>query len=152
TQPDVAAQALVTCPTCGAPGRPVTEATQAEERLAAQEMALQPTFMDQGGAAPATESNEWGTPATAVPDPLPETFGRYRIAKKLGRGGMGAVYLAQDTQLGRPVALKVPHFTNRDGPRVLERFYREARAAATINHPNICPVYDVGQINGVHYL
>jgi serine/threonine protein kinase len=60
--------------------------------------------------------------------------------------------LAHDTQLERPVALKVPIFTAEDGPDVLKRFYREARTAATILHPNICPVYDVGEIDGIHYL
>jgi hypothetical protein len=79
-------------------------------------------------------------------------FGRYQILKCLGRGGMGSVYLAEDTQLGRRVALKVPHFTAEHGPRVLERFYREARAAATLEHANLCPVYDVGQVEGTHYL
>ena len=74
------------------------------------------------------------------------------IVKRLGRGGMGAVYLAHDTQLDRRVALKVPHFTPEDGPEVLDRFYREARAAATFDHPNLCPVYDVGQVDGVHFL
>jgi serine/threonine protein kinase len=83
---------------------------------------------------------------------LPDQFGRYRIIKRLGRGGMGAVYLAHDSQLDRHVALKVPHFTKDDGPETLERFRREARAAATIEHPNICPVYDVGEVEGVHYL
>jgi serine/threonine protein kinase len=79
-------------------------------------------------------------------------FGRYFILKRLGRGGMGTVYLAEDTQLGRPVALKIPRWTEEDDPRTLARFYREARAAALIQHPNLCPVYDVGQLNGVHYL
>jgi serine/threonine protein kinase len=83
---------------------------------------------------------------------LPEQFGRYRILKQLGKGGMGAVYLAEDTQLGRRVALKVPHIDADAGPRMLERFYREARAAATLNHPNICPVHDVGTHEGVPYL
>ncbi len=83
---------------------------------------------------------------------LPEQFGRYRIVKKLGGGGMGAVYLAHDTQLDRPVALKVPFFSSEDGPEVIERFRREARATATLQHPGICPVYDVGAIDGVHYL
>jgi WD40 repeat protein/predicted Ser/Thr protein kinase len=100
-------------------------------------------------------------PSSTLPTPvrrgastqeIPERFGRYRILRKLGRGGMGAVYLADDTQLGRPVALKVPHFSPADGPEVLERFFREARAAAAIRHPHICPVYDVGQIDGIHYL
>lgn len=83
---------------------------------------------------------------------LPEQFGRYRIIKRLGQGGMGSVYLAYDSQLDRKVALKVPHFQPDDGPEVHERFYREAKAAATLQHPNVCPVYDVGQIEGVHYL
>jgi len=71
---------------------------------------------------------------------LPEQFGRYRIVKRLGKGGMGSVYLAHDSQLDRKVALKVPHFDPEDGERVLERFYREARAAATLDHANLCPV------------
>ncbi len=70
---------------------------------------------------------------------------------------MGSVYLAHDTQLDRRVALKIPHFWP-EGDEAepnhldLDRFYREARAAATFDHPNLCPVYDVGQIDGVHYL
>src|SRR5262245_20273999 len=62
---------------------------------------------------------------------LPEQFGRYRILKRIGRGGMGTVYLAHDTQLDRQVALKAPHFSLGDDPEVLQRFQREARAAAT---------------------
>jgi formylglycine-generating enzyme required for sulfatase activity len=86
------------------------------------------------------------------PAPLPEQFGRYRILKPLGQGGMGSVYLAQDTQLQRRVALKVPHIAAEDGPAVLARFEREARAAATLDHPNICHVYDVGTEAGIPYL
>jgi predicted Ser/Thr protein kinase len=91
-------------------------------------------------------------PPPRLPDQLPAPFGRYQLVKLLGRGGMGAVYLAQDSQLDRPVALKVPHFTAEDGPLVLERFRREARAAATLRHANICPLYDVGEIDGTPYL
>jgi formylglycine-generating enzyme required for sulfatase activity/serine/threonine protein kinase len=83
---------------------------------------------------------------------IPKQFGRYEILKPLGRGGMGAVFLAQDTKLGRKVALKVPSFGPDDGPEALARFDREAHAAATLDHPNICPVYDVGVIDGSHYL
>jgi serine/threonine protein kinase len=83
---------------------------------------------------------------------LKQAFGRYRIIKTLGRGAMGAVYLAEDTQLQRQVALKTPHFVSEPTPELLERFYREARAAATLRHPNICPVHDVGQIEGTHYI
>jgi serine/threonine protein kinase len=79
-------------------------------------------------------------------------FGRYRIVKALGKGAMGAVYLAEDTQLQRQVALKTPHFEQQPTSELLERFYREARAAATLRHPHICPVYDVGQIDGTHYI
>jgi serine/threonine protein kinase len=90
--------------------------------------------------------------ATWLQDPLPENFGRYRIIKMLGQGGMGTVYLARDTQLEREVALKVPHFDAERGPRLLNRFEQEARAAARVHHPNICPIYDVGEIDGKHYL
>jgi serine/threonine protein kinase len=92
-----------------------------------------------------------------VPVKLPKEFGRYRIIKRLGRGAMGSVYLAHDAQLDRRVALKVPHFRTEGGARSpdrhdLDRFYREARTAATLDHPNLCPVFDVGQIDGIHYL
>jgi hypothetical protein len=93
------------------------------------------------------------TPGTASPfGQLPAAFGRYQILKVLGQGGMGSVYLAHDTQLDRRVALKVPHFAPGDDPKVRERFFREARAAATLHHPNLCPVYDVGEHAGTHYL
>jgi serine/threonine-protein kinase len=78
-------------------------------------------------------------------------FGRYRIDRKLGEGGMGAVYLAHDTLLDRPVALKVPTFFGRRDTAAA-RFVREARAAAGLHHPNVCPIYDVGEIDGHHYL
>jgi formylglycine-generating enzyme required for sulfatase activity/serine/threonine protein kinase len=79
-------------------------------------------------------------------------FGRYRIVRVLGKGAMGAVYLAEDTQLERSVAIKTPHFTESLTEESLERFYREARVAATLRQPNICPVHDVGQIDGKHYI
>ncbi len=79
-------------------------------------------------------------------------FGRYRILNELGRGAMGAVYLAHDEQLDREIALKIPQFGQDLNPDLLERFYREARAAAALRHPGICPVYDVGEIDGQHYI
>jgi hypothetical protein len=82
---------------------------------------------------------------------LPEQFGRYRIIRPLGQGGMGGVYLARDGDLDRLVALKVPLFSPDDAEAV-ERFTREARAAATIDHPNVCRVYDVGRIDGLPYI
>jgi predicted Ser/Thr protein kinase len=89
---------------------------------------------------------------TTVCFEIPEQFGRYQIRSLLGRGGMGAVYLAQDTALSRLVALKIPFFSAADDQEGLERFWREAQAAATLVHPNICPVYDVGTLDGVHFL
>jgi predicted Ser/Thr protein kinase len=83
---------------------------------------------------------------------LPEVFGRYRVQKKLGSGAMGAVYLAEDTLLQRKVALKTPTFDDDNDGELLKRFYREARAVANLKHPALCAVYDVGQIDGRHYI
>ena len=79
-------------------------------------------------------------------------LGRYEIRAILGRGGMGTVYRAYDTQLEREVALKIPRFDPHTEPELLERFIREARVAAGIRHPHVCPVYDAGRVEGVPYL
>jgi len=83
---------------------------------------------------------------------LPRSFGRYRLEKVLGEGGMGTVYLATDTQLNRPVALKMPIHTGPGAKAARSRFLREAQAAAALHHPNICPIYDVGEVEGAPYL
>ncbi|MCM2372741.1 serine/threonine-protein kinase [Aporhodopirellula aestuarii] len=83
---------------------------------------------------------------------LPVEFGRYRILKELGSGAMGRVYLAHDSQLDRQVALKTPSFSGSNDDDMVTRFYREARSAAKIQHRNICPIYDVGEIDGRHVI
>ncbi|MFN8512516.1 MAG: serine/threonine-protein kinase [Thermomicrobiales bacterium] len=80
------------------------------------------------------------------------TLGRYRIERLLGRGGMAAVYQAQDPAFGRTVAVKVLSSKIADEPQFVERFLREARSMARLQHPHILPVYDVGEHQGTAYL
>jgi predicted Ser/Thr protein kinase len=78
--------------------------------------------------------------------------GRYRIAGLLGRGGMGEVYRATDLTLGQAVALKFLPETAATDDRALARFYNEVRMARQVTHPNVCRVYDIGQVEGQHYI
>ncbi|HZU37104.1 MAG TPA: protein kinase, partial [Gemmataceae bacterium] len=91
-------------------------------------------------------------PAAESPTPLPEYLEHFRILKLLGQGGMGTVYLAEDTRLGRQVALKTLKPELAAWPQAHERFFREARLAATIEHDHVVPIYHVSEANGVPFL
>lgn len=90
-----------------------------------------------------------GEPHTSPP---PQRIGKFEIERILGHGGFGVVYLARDTHLGRTVALKVPRLHTLASRSLLERFQREARAAAALDHPHIVPVYEAGDDNGLCYI
>jgi serine/threonine protein kinase/tetratricopeptide (TPR) repeat protein len=83
---------------------------------------------------------------------IPDRLGHYRIVNAIGSGGMGDVYLAEDTRLERQVALKILPFEVADDPARRARFAREARAVAALNHPNIVTVHSVEEVDGVHFI
>lgn len=124
------------------------EALQAVRRELRGDAAGSPSGSSAGAAAVREEFQDSQDVDRTLPDLTALT--RYRIQDRIGVGGMGVVFLAEDTQLQRRVALKTPFLGADD--RLRERFVNEARAAATLHHPGICPVFDVGEIDGQPYL
>src|SRR5437763_13759022 len=90
----------------------------------------------------------------AVTDTLINTLfdGRYKIVRKLGAGGMADVYLAEDQELGRRVAIKILNDRHANDEQFVERFRREAKNAAALSHPNIVSIYDRGEAEGTYYI
>lgn len=119
-----------------------------------QESDLQPEPVEVDETAMLGDDRPASPASTSAPRPrlAGDSFGRYRILKTLGEGAMGSVYLALDTQLNRKVALKIPKVDSKEDTKFITRFLREARSAATLSHPNICPVYDVGELDGTHFI
>src|SRR5262249_10184940 len=128
----------------------LTEYTARYPELADQIRELFPALvvMEELGSV---EGPRTGSAADTLPGKVPEQLGDYRLLREVGRGGMGIVYEAVQESLGRHVALKVLAFHSRLSPTHLERFRREARAAARLHHTNIVPVHGVGECEGVHY-
>src|SRR5690242_20534487 len=83
---------------------------------------------------------------------MPTKLGKYEIKSELGKGAMGVVYRAEDSRLGRPVALKVMSPNVAGNPDLMKRFYREAQAAGQLRHPNIVTIYDIDEVDGVPFI
>jgi serine/threonine protein kinase/Tfp pilus assembly protein PilF/WD40 repeat protein len=130
----------------------VTEYTEKYPELAAQIRDLFPALvvMEQFGSVAGPPTGPFH-PQAESRGAIPSQLGEYRLLREVGRGGMGVVYEAVQESLGRHVALKVLPLHHLMSPTHLERFRREARAAAQLHHTNIVPVFGVGECEGIHY-
>jgi serine/threonine-protein kinase len=126
--------------------KPIAAETMAETALIAA-----------AAAAPASDISQLTSASSVVVEEgrfTPGTLlgGRYRILGLLGRGGMGEVYRATDLMLGQPVALKFLPVDSSQNPRLLERFHGEVRVARLVSHPNVCRVFDIGEVDGTPFI
>ena len=141
------------CPACGA----TLDVSNAETRLGDDRTRLATSSAPpSGGPRSGTSTSGWLTSSGSIDHgrfaPGAVLDGRYRIIGLLGRGGMGEVYRADDLRLGQPVALKfLPEDLSTDARR-LAQFHNEVRTARQVSHPNVCRVYDIGEIEGDLYL
>src|SRR6476619_6028774 len=108
------------------------------------DVTIDPRLATTGGVFPALASSRFGTGAIVA--------GRYRIVAMLGKGGMGEVYRADDLSLDQPVALKFLPEAVTHNEHALERFRNEVRIARQVSHPNVCRVYDLGEMEGLYFL
>ncbi len=106
------------------------------------------SFLEQPALERAAEIVDQGK----QPPVIGSSLGRYRVERRIGGGGMGEVYLARDTQLGRPVALKVLTVALTSSAESRTRFLREARLASALDHPNICTIHEAGEASGRHFI
>ena len=135
------------CPSCGASIGTPSQMPTAMEGAPQAPAAQAPVIVSPIGRLVSSDSIPVGgfTPGMVLAD-------RYRIIGLIGRGGMGEVYRADDLKLGQPVALKFLPKALADDPVRRERFYAEVRIARQVSHPNICRVYDIGELDGRHFL
>ena len=142
------------CPVCRALLGSAPAPDEAPTGFVAADLSKAATVSSPQRRESASRSASHGSGGAAGPDLAPGVLvaDRYRIVALLGRGGMGEVYRADDLRLGQPVALKfLPRLLDRDPVR-LDRFLAEVRTARQVSHPNVCRVYDIGEVDGRHFL
>ena len=134
------------------------EAAEVIERLAGPTVGdlLSGACHDTARSRATSDTSVWRERLNRLPDndrlELPAEIGKYRLEEVVGEGAMGTVYRAFDTELKRPVAMKIPKFWDDESDEIRGRFYREAQAAATLRHPHICPVFDASAVDCVHFI